>query len=1525
MNAICRFLPRNKKIFFILILVLLLNFLTLFSSAFAGQADDFVITVQVPVGDEYFTIPTNGSWYNYNVDCNNDGTDEAIGVTGDYICDYTSLGGAGKYTIRIKDNAGDKTGFERIYFNGGTDSEKLLAINQWGTGKWTSMESAFEGCVNLNSATAVNNGGGVVPDWATDAPDLSNVSDISFMFANTHIFNQPLNNWDVSNVENMENVFDHAYSFNQPLNNWDVSNVITMYDLFYEAHSFNQPLNDWNVSSVEYMTFLFDHAYSFNQPLNNWDTSSVINMVGMFDNATDFNQNINNWDVSNVTNFADMFLNAVSFNQPLNNWDVSNATDISGMFQDAHSFNQPLNNWNVSSVINMEHLFHNAFVFNQNINNWDVSKVTNMQSVFDGASSYNQPLNNWNTSSVVNMLYTFVNATSFDKNLSSWNVSKVTNMSGIFQNSGLTTENYDNTLIGWNALPSLQHNVVLHSSAHYCSSEAQRQNLINTYNWSFYDAGKHCVLPSDDFVITVKTDNSGSTSNTQFKIPTNYYLTYNYNVDCDNDGVNDATGITTDYICNYSSAGTYTIRIKDNVGDKTGFPRIFFNNTGDKDKILSVNQWGTGKWTAMLYSFFGCSNLNSATAVNNGGGAVPDWATDAPDLSQAVSMTGMFQSATSFNQPLNNWDVSNIQFMKGVFNTAVLFNQPLNNWDVSKVTNFEYMFGWASSFNQPLNNWDTSSVKYAKGMFSGATSFNQPLNNWDVTNVQNMESMFDNATSFNQPLNNWDIANVTNMWGMFSGATSFNQPLNNWDVSNISRLEYLFNGATSFDQDLSSWNVSNVTKMNGIFQNSGLSTENYDNTLIGWNNLASLKNNVRLDSSAHYCNSETQRQNIITTYNWTINDAGKHCFVLDPPTVAPDMTAATDSGFYSDDNYTNYTKPHFVGTCENGVTVTLYKQGTTNIGNQVCAGGSYDIVPENDFADGGYGVTITFNKDGYPETAMSPTLNIEIDTTPANPDEAPDLKDSSDTGSSNTDNLTSDTTPSFDGVCTSGDKVFLYANQTEVAQQICPVSGHYDLTSSELTDGQYSFQTKFQDKAGNISTIFSPALIVNINTSGLYCVGNSRISGWAWSGNIGWISLSCKDFATDINYGVTVNGSGKLSGYAWSDNIGWIDFGAYSSGADEAKIENGKLKGFVKAISADQDPTDGWDGKISLSGNSPDYGVTVNDSTDELEGWAWGSDVINWISFNCKDLGICATKSDYKGFYSQFSLTFSADHGLIDTDKIPYDGSVILSWKTDGADSCTASDGNGTTWTNNNPKSAGYPNASTELIQNLKQDTDFTITCTNAGGHSVTSTIKILVKKAPPILNFTIGPLENNVRYKNVVSGTNETLNWKGENVTNCKDQSNNPKANEGSFDTGTLTNLHNYYTIECDAVNLAEYPDGISKQVLIDVEKLDVRFYVKPQRIHYYGNIILNWDTMYANSCIAPEDTDKNNVPDPAEDSEYWNKKVDSGNGHHQFESEKVKGTEYKATLHCEGGNGQVFDKTLNIKVGKNIKYIDK
>jgi surface protein len=157
----------------------------------------------------------------------------------------------------------------------------------------------------------------------------------------------------------------------------------------------------------------------------------------------------------------------------------------------------------------------------------------------------------------------------------------------------------------------------------------------------------------------------------------------------------------------------------------------------------------------------------------------------------------MFSRCHVFNQPLDNWNVSNVTNMGGMFILCINFNQPLNGWDVSRVTNMNSMFINCTNFNQPLNDWNVSNVRGMEIMFVRCTNFNQPLNNWNVSRVTSMRAMFEDCTSFNQDLSTWNIDRVRNFSGMFRGCTSLTiNP--NWQFHRSSRgFENMYNN-TSF-------------------------------------------------------------------------------------------------------------------------------------------------------------------------------------------------------------------------------------------------------------------------------------------------------------------------------------------------------------------------------------------------------------------------------------------------------------------------------------------------------------------------------------------------------------------------------------------------------------------------------------------------------------------------------------------------------------------------------------------------------
>ncbi|MFY9242943.1 MAG: BspA family leucine-rich repeat surface protein [Polaribacter sp.] len=760
--------------------------------------------------NESITIPTIGSGYNYTVDWGDGNSD--TGQTGNATHTFTV---AGDYTVTISGI------FPRIYFNNSGDKAKIKSILEWGSSiNWTSMEGAFYGCTSLRDLPLI------------DTPNLYGVTSTKNMFRECY------------NIGNESQVdFGTFEAQNTQFSAWDTSTIIDMSSMFRENSGFEFTIGNWNVSSVTNMSSMFESATFFNQNISNWDVSSVENMSAMFSYAYKFNQPIGKWDVSSVTNMSEMFFINDDFNQPLENWDVSSVVDMSSMFSGSLTFNQDINNWNVSSVENMNAMFKWTNSFNQPLSNWNVSTVTNMSEMFSFSEFFNQPIGNWDVSAVTNMNSMFNDSLRFNQDISSWDVSAVTDMTNLFLNAPISQENYDALLINWSAL-NLQNGLTFNSNlANYCSQAAvdARANIISTKGWTFIDGGVDCS--SNYFTTTWKTNENASSSNTTITIPTSG-TGYNYDVDWDNDGTFDDLGVTGDITHNFGAVGTYTISIK---GD---FPRIYFNNNADKDKILSIENWGTSiAWTNMSNAFDGCSNL-----VNN--------ATDIPDLSGVTNLTSMFKDCTNLgNGSATNW----------------------NSWDTSTITSLAQTFFGASSFNKNLDSWDVSKVTSLFRTFENATSFNGNISNWNVSKVEDMNNTFNTASAFNQDISGWVTSEVTNMAGMFFGASSFNQKIGNWDVTKVTNMYSMFENASAFNQNLSDWDVSLVTSMFNLFVDTSLSTANYEAVLIAWNAL-SLQNNVSFHGgNANYCSQAATdaRANMIASNNWTISDGGVGCSSTD--------------------------------------------------------------------------------------------------------------------------------------------------------------------------------------------------------------------------------------------------------------------------------------------------------------------------------------------------------------------------------------------------------------------------------------------------------------------------------------------------------------------------------------------------------------------------------------------------------------------------------------------------------------------
>ncbi|MGY3793474.1 BspA family leucine-rich repeat surface protein [Aquimarina sp. 433] len=747
------------------------------------------------------------------------------------------------------------------------------SINEWDVSNVDNMEAVFGGTGLFNRDLS---------DW-----DVSNVVDMGFMFFNATGFDQSLGAWDISSLRITTGMFSNVglstASYDATLMGWAsldtgetqiptgisiVTNHLT-YCLGVDAHNtltsapYNWSITDAGTTCASTDFFITTWEIATNNeeialPITDTGLDFIVDWGdGMITNETEeayhtyanagtytirisgnfnrmrFNgnadrnkiQTIEQWGSNTWTSMEDAFNGCTNLEvKAVDSPDLSNVTSLESMFRSCHSldkdFNVDFSGWDTSGVENFTWAFADAIAFNSSsITNWDVSEATR----FD---------------------FMFLSATSFDQDLSQWDISSATSMDTMLRDAGMSTENYDATLIGWATLETgetqIPSDIVLDVDATYCLGEAARNTLTSTlYNWLIFDEGAVCSA-TDFFVTTWQT----TTANEVITIPIRSTETYNYSVDW-GDGTIE-TGLTGNVTHTFATAGIKTIKI---TGD---FPAPFFTRLtgGDEGKLLTVEQWGTQQWTSMQNAFQGCYNLK----LN---------ADDIPDLSQVTNMSSMFR------------DCTNLEDLKDV----------MNSWDMNTIESISSMFKECTLFDENIGSWTFNSLTAAFNAFEGAVTFNQNISNWDVSKVDQLDAMFKDATSFNQPIGNWTLGVVDYIDRMFQGATAFNQDLSNWDFSNVYDAGNMFEGASSFNQDLSNWDISNVESLDNFFIGSGMSQENYDNTLIGWATLeageTTIPANLTLDATVAHCLS-VDAVNTLTNapYNWTINDGGQGC--VDP-------------------------------------------------------------------------------------------------------------------------------------------------------------------------------------------------------------------------------------------------------------------------------------------------------------------------------------------------------------------------------------------------------------------------------------------------------------------------------------------------------------------------------------------------------------------------------------------------------------------------------------------------------------------
>lgn len=332
------------------------------------------------------------------------------------------------------------------------------------------------------------------------------------------------------------------------------------------------------------------------------------------------------------------------------------------------------------------------------------------------------------------------------------------------------------------------------------------------------------------FQFVVQTDNTGASEDNQFKLELSSDFEYVLTVDW-GDGRSDVieSADSEKLLHTYRTPGTYTVKVR-GYGDYVRF----YN---DAQKVTEIQNWGM--CFLQGYQFSGSTNLTvTATDTPRFGEYLGgmfqynDSLTDVPNIGNwdlkgagVTSLNRIFEGADNFIGDIRNWDVSTVESFSYLLSyRSTTYPYSLNNWDTSSATTMQYPFGY-HNYNEPLDNWDVSNVTWFYATFRNNRTFNQDISGWDVSKGQMFRGFFREADAFNQPIGTWDVSSATDMRDMFYSANAFNQDISAWNPRYVTNFSRFLNGTAfsteNYDRLLIAWAQLPLLQPNVNFQASG--------------------------------------------------------------------------------------------------------------------------------------------------------------------------------------------------------------------------------------------------------------------------------------------------------------------------------------------------------------------------------------------------------------------------------------------------------------------------------------------------------------------------------------------------------------------------------------------------------------------------------------------------------------------------------------------------------------------------------
>jgi surface protein len=365
----------------------------------------------------------------------------------------------------------------------------------------------------------------------------------------------------------------------------------------------------------------------------------------------------------------------------------------------------------------------------------------------------------------------------------------------------------------------------------------------------------------DDFVLVMRTTGEAET----VTIPCRNVGVFDAVIDWGDGSTSEITAYNdADLAHEYAVAGDHEIRVSGS------FPNIYFNNAGDKLKLIKVLNLGNVGWNTFAASFYGCGNL--VEILNSS------------SIAAVTSFTSFCHGCDDLVKlDLSLVDMSDVTAMNAMFyGCAGLTALDVSGFDTAKVTNMYAMFrGCGSLTALDVSGFDTAKVTDMSSMFRDCGSLTAlDVSGFNTSQCVTLNAMFYGCAGLTAlDVSGFDTAKVTDMSSMFrdcAGLTALD--VSGFDTAKVTIIGGMFRGCASLTSlDLAGFDIEAVTNFADFMVGTTILTSDYDGLLVAWD--AQDPNNslsVNFGGSKYTAGgaAAAARASLISGDSWTITDGG---------------------------------------------------------------------------------------------------------------------------------------------------------------------------------------------------------------------------------------------------------------------------------------------------------------------------------------------------------------------------------------------------------------------------------------------------------------------------------------------------------------------------------------------------------------------------------------------------------------------------------------------------------------------------